>query len=315
MKKYLLLLMFLAISVAVFAAPADSVGTKVKNGKVYILHKVEKGQGLYSISKMYGAKLSEIVAENPGSETVIKIDQIIWIPTDREVVMEEPVVEDYFERTDVSDIPPPANVDTTESTYATYYQVERGDNLFRIAAKFETTVQVIRELNALKSDVLAIGQRLMVPSNQEEAELPIARPHDDSSYTIDMETETAQLDIEMERLPEPESEDENIEVEGYSIKVTRLEDYEMVQVEETGHYIQAGTTIPENRYWAGHFNAPIGTVILVTNPANGKNVFVKIVENFTRESDSAVILMLSNIAMETIGLESEDQTVELSYAR
>ena len=65
MNKIITVLL-LIVSIAASAHKTDSVGTKVKNGTSYILHMVEKGDGLYSISKKYGVSLKEIVAENPG---------------------------------------------------------------------------------------------------------------------------------------------------------------------------------------------------------------------------------------------------------
>ena len=35
------------------------------NGKKYYLHKLEKGQSLYSITKLYNVKLEDIYSENP----------------------------------------------------------------------------------------------------------------------------------------------------------------------------------------------------------------------------------------------------------
>ena len=46
----------------------------------YFLHTVTKGQGLYSISRMYGVTEAEIIALNPGSEVVIKAGQQLRIP-------------------------------------------------------------------------------------------------------------------------------------------------------------------------------------------------------------------------------------------
>lgn len=46
----------------------------------YILHTVLKGQGLYSISRMYGVTEQEIIALNPGSEEVIKAGEQLRIP-------------------------------------------------------------------------------------------------------------------------------------------------------------------------------------------------------------------------------------------
>ena len=43
-----------------------------------------------------------------------------------------------------------------------YYQVKKGDTLYSIARKFKTTVALIKEVNGLKDNSLAIGQRLLV---------------------------------------------------------------------------------------------------------------------------------------------------------
>ena len=45
------------------------------------------------------------------------------------------------------------------------YTVERGDSLYSIAQKYGSTVEEIRNLNNLKSDLLTIGQQLKIPNN------------------------------------------------------------------------------------------------------------------------------------------------------
>ena len=42
-----------------------------------------------------------------------------------------------------------------------YYEVKKGDTLYGIARKFNTTVAVLKKLNGLKSNTIAIGQRLV----------------------------------------------------------------------------------------------------------------------------------------------------------
>ncbi|UKI28185.1 MAG: LysM peptidoglycan-binding domain-containing protein [Clostridium sp.] len=44
------------------------------------------------------------------------------------------------------------------------YVVKSGDSLWSIARMFNSTVDEIKSLNGLKSNVLRIGQRLVVPS-------------------------------------------------------------------------------------------------------------------------------------------------------
>jgi LysM repeat protein len=43
-----------------------------------------------------------------------------------------------------------------------YYTVKRGDALFSIARKFETTPEQIQQWNQLEGDRVKIGQRLLV---------------------------------------------------------------------------------------------------------------------------------------------------------
>ena len=47
------------------------------------------------------------------------------------------------------------------------YVVEKGDTLYGIAKKFNTSVQSIKELNNLKSDVISVGKVLRVRSNND----------------------------------------------------------------------------------------------------------------------------------------------------
>ncbi len=50
------------------------------NGKDYYMHKVEKGQTLYSISKVYNVPIDDIIYENPDAKSGIIINQILKIP-------------------------------------------------------------------------------------------------------------------------------------------------------------------------------------------------------------------------------------------
>lgn len=56
-----------------------ALGTNAQNDS-YFLHTVTKGQGLYSISRMYGVTEADIIALNPGSDIVIKVGQQLRIP-------------------------------------------------------------------------------------------------------------------------------------------------------------------------------------------------------------------------------------------
>ena len=48
-----------------------------------------------------------------------------------------------------------------KNTIENYYKVKKGDTLYSIAKKFNTTIALIKELNGLKSNTIAVGQHLL----------------------------------------------------------------------------------------------------------------------------------------------------------
>jgi len=82
--KKLSVLVFLLIGFfTVRAEKLDSIGTKVQNGKVYVMHRVEKGEGLYGIGRKYNVAIDQIIESNPGSDKMLKAGDILLIPTRR----------------------------------------------------------------------------------------------------------------------------------------------------------------------------------------------------------------------------------------
>lgn len=105
----------------------------------YILYKVVSGDSLYSIAKKYGITMQEIMDFNNLGSTILTVGQVLKIP----VAYEE-------------EIP-----STSEVTYT----VKSGDNLYSIARKYNVTVSDLMNYNNLTSNLLSIGQVIIIPSN------------------------------------------------------------------------------------------------------------------------------------------------------
>ncbi len=101
----------------------------------YIMYTVKQGDTLYSLAKMYDTTVSEIKKINNLLNDNLSLGQILKIPH------------------------PNSN---SENNYLNYI-VKRGDTLYQIARNYGTSVSVIKDLNSLKSDNLAIGQVLKIP--------------------------------------------------------------------------------------------------------------------------------------------------------
>ena len=103
-----------------------------------IVYTVKKGDSLYSISKKYNTTVDEIKRYNNLSSNLLNIGDRIIIPCNIE--------------NDYKDL---------NNNFVDYI-VSKGDSLYSISKKFNTTVDKIIELNDLKSNNLSIGQRLII---------------------------------------------------------------------------------------------------------------------------------------------------------
>jgi peptidoglycan endopeptidase LytE len=62
--------------------------------------------------------------------------------------------------TTVAPAPPPTSAAPPSGAFS--YVVQRGDNLYRLSLRFNTTIARIKELNHLVGDIIFIGQVLII---------------------------------------------------------------------------------------------------------------------------------------------------------
>ncbi len=123
----------------------DSVGSAIysyiNSSNIYI---VKSGDSLYSIARKYNTTVDELKKLNNLSSNVLSIGQVLKIPSSSESNNAG------------------SNIGTTNT-----YVVKSGDSLYSIARKYNTTVDELKRLNNLTSNVLSIGQVLKIPSSSE----------------------------------------------------------------------------------------------------------------------------------------------------
>ena len=108
----------------------------------FISYTVKKGDTLYGISKEYNVPVDTIIKDNSLSSSSLSVGQILRIRT-------EDNLECYG-----NEYTPPSN-DIT-------YVVKKGDSLYQIAKKYNTSVDSIKKKNNLTSNTLSIGQKLLI---------------------------------------------------------------------------------------------------------------------------------------------------------
>lgn len=60
----------------------------------------------------------------------------------------------------------------------------KGDSLYKIANKFNTTVNALKEKNNLTSNTLSIGQKLLIPTTSTKNKLTYTVKKGDNLYSI-----------------------------------------------------------------------------------------------------------------------------------
>lgn len=112
----------------------DTENEDIKKSNIYT---VKKGDSLWLIANKYGTTVDELKSANNLKSNTLSIGQTLIIPEKK------------------------------ESTSKISYVVKKGDSLWLIANKYDTTVEKIKSTNNLKSNTLSIGQVLVIPSSSE----------------------------------------------------------------------------------------------------------------------------------------------------
>ena len=98
----------------------------------YISYTVKKGDSLYSIANKYNISVSSIVSANNLKSNNLRIGEILKIPI------------------------------VSSGSTTMKYIVKKGDSLYSIARKYNTTVDNLKKKNNLTSNNLSIGQELII---------------------------------------------------------------------------------------------------------------------------------------------------------
>lgn len=272
----------------------DSVGHKWENGKLFVLHKVEKGQTAFAISKRYGATVDAIKGANGGSIDV-KEGQIVRVPYSR------------YRNTAAKTPGPeaariPAEAKPAESLVrrdaAGTHAVEVGNTLYNIAAKYGISVSDLKAWNGLKSDQVMLGQVLMVSSgkfaeNNQAPRVSVAAPAD-----------SAGVDVTAEKLVKAEPAAPPAAVHVKSVNQQGLA--EKIDV--------GGNSSP--KYLALHRDAPIGTLIQVTNQSNQEVIWAKVIGRIPDTSiNEDIVVKLSGNAFDKVSPQTRRFRAEVTYSQ
>ena len=333
--SYLFTVLYVTVQAGI--SPNDSIGVRTINQKIYIVHKVKKGETLYALSRQYNVDVQSIFDSNPRVKNGINVGQEIIIPT-QDISQE--------------DIPNDKIVHTVAS----------GESLYMIGQKYNVAVNDIKKWNNLRGSSLSIGQKLTIyisagiaaeiNKQKEVMQTSGKKIHVVSSgetlYSITNKYNISQSDLkewnhlesntisvgqeliigylegnDQQVVIVQDIEIENKDTDEVQVQTIAIPEQEMQKAETTGDFKKVTEkgiaqviegSESTSKYLALHRNAAIGTIMQIKNEMNDLNVFVRVIGKIPATDDNRNILIkISKVAYDRLGVIDDQFPVEITY--
>jgi LysM repeat protein len=128
--------------------------TTETNKDEYIIHATQQGETLYSIAKLYGVKVSDLLNHNPEFENYLPLNSKVKVPKN----MVSPTPAD--EITPLEKLPEHPIASDNDSLII--HKVEKGETIYSITKRYNVTEDQLAKFNDL-SEGLKKGQKLTIP--------------------------------------------------------------------------------------------------------------------------------------------------------
>ncbi|KXZ20767.1 peptidoglycan-binding protein [Bacillus nakamurai] len=140
--------------------------------------KVKKGDTLWGLSNQYGTTINSIKSENKLKSDIIYIGQTLSINGKSSS----------------------SGSSSSSSSSSSTYKVVRGDSLWKISNKYSMTVNQLKSLNGLKTDLIRIGQVLKVKGSSSNSGSSTVSPSKPSKPSSSSNGNTAQTKLSVNKL-------------------------------------------------------------------------------------------------------------------
>ena len=327
-------------TLALLAALLLPLGAAAQPADVYV---VQAGDTLFRISRAHGLSVEELQALNGLEGNAIEVGQRLRL-SDRVPMPTQAAVPAVIPPSQ-PDTPTPASGPPAETpASASVHVVAPGETLFRIALRYDATVDDLRRLNAIDGDRIEVGQRLRLPGANAAPPAVAAsgpgpvrlaapeRPWEITDTTLPADLvhfvepgETlysiaASMGVSLDALTSanalstaplvpgtplylPEAVNP-ARTMGAALPPAEAEGLALVFPSVmAGRATASGEDYDPETFTASHREIPLGSVILVTNPATGRSTFVEVIDR--GPVSRAYLIELSAAAADVLGLNAD----------
>lgn len=342
------LIFFVLISTFSIVSAQDNPEVKWNDGKKYFVHKIQKGETWSGLAVKYKSPMKDLQAINPKAKE-LKFDQAILIPFDNylksrkvtndgktEIVDSEKnsqsasntsPVKDSLKSTDKNvdsdnqlqqkksderKDPTSTNKknDSKSNANVITYKVQSGETLYRIALNHNMNYNDLAKFNGLKSTSVQAGQIIKIPVNNAVVSNDVKEQSKVDRDNVDVNAkDKANISVNS-NLNDSAAKNEIEQHNAYSYH----ESNGNITEQGVATWIMESSSSKNEKFYALHRSAPMGTIIKVNNPMSNRSVFVKVVGVLPDTGDNHdVLIKITQSAARRIGIFESRFRVEISY--
>ncbi len=301
---------------------------------LYINHTVTPKENYYSVGRLYNVSPKELAPyNNLQFDKGLSLGQTIKIP----------LTANNFSQNETAS--------STEALIPVYHTLKPKEGLYRVSASYnKISTDLLRKWNHLKGESVSSGTKLIVgylkvlkdqsafaqkgvnvPVSTEPKEIPPKGVSDIRIIKVIPEKNVQKEEVKQETKPgvTPKETANNNEVKndkyipanfsgGYFKKMYSDQSKNRTSLTETGTTGVFKTTSgwQDGKYYCFHNTAPQGTIIKITNNANGKIIYAKVLDAIPDlKQNSGLLLRLSNAAAEELDTRENKFDCSITYSK
>lgn len=293
--------LFVLLSHFELFANADSTGVKMINGKLFILHKVDAGQGLYGVARRYKTTVPKIKEANPDLGLSLSVGQIIMVPYASKPVKGSKIHPKIVQKQIEPSEDKPEQISTPADKDPIYHTVTKKETVTKIAENHHLTVEQLKTWNHSDLEAISPGEKMIVGYKEKKVAKEKVKP--------DAKTVAKPAKADKAKTSKKQDTETIITDKAPDNTVKRP-----VTENGMGTWVDDGS-IKTDISLAMHKTAPAGTIIKLTNPMNGRAKYVKVVGNLPDTDDNkSIIVKISKNTADELGIIDKDFRVKLEYS-
>ena len=270
-------------------------------------HTVGAKESLFSIGRKYDVHPRELANYNNISfENGLTIGQVLKIPTKKTMA---PVAETPATPQPTTTTVKPAAPAPTKGSSQVYHTVVKSEGLYGISKKYNVTIDEIKKWNNLNSDGLVEGMQLIVGKNGSTPVQVTPAPAKKEEVVVAAQETKAPAPAPVKETPKPIRTEEVKKVNGGFAGGVFKSSYESQvgnkstsQERGLAGIFKSTSGWEDGKYYCLHNTAPAGSYNKITNPANQKSVYAKVLDLIPDLSENkGLIIRISNAAAAELG--------------